>query len=95
MMRSKSELRILQPAVSLKDGIGGTPISCSARSLWEASAYRMAYHELYPGGGAGQPDSDDQGIPQRFIDAYVAALRDHKARWAGPCGRVLLLACRW
>ena len=80
MMRSKSEFRILQPAVSLKDG--GMPISCSARSLWEASAYRVASHEMSPGGGVGEPDADDQGIPQRFVAAYVGALRDSNSRQA-------------
>lgn len=83
MMRSKSESRILQPAPSgAGGGSGGDRRSStnSARSLFEASAYRVASH--VDGGPSGTPDADDGGLPQRFLDAYVAALRDANPRWA-------------
>lgn len=87
MMRSKSESRILQPAPSgVLGGAGGggdrrSSTGASARSLFEASAYRVASHTS-DGGPAGTPDEDDGGLPQRFLDAYVAALRLGNPRWA-------------
>lgn len=87
MMRSKSETRILQPGSSAAGGDRRSSTGASARSLFEASAYRVASHTT-DGGPAGTPDVDDGGLPQRFLDAYVAALRDGNSRWATETGDV-------
>jgi hypothetical protein len=82
MLRSKSESRILQPSfgpVITKEDTRGSPVSCSARSLFEASALRVALHERTPA-TARQPDKDDKGVPLAFLRAYLAALKEGNIR---------------
>jgi hypothetical protein len=80
LIRCKSELRILQPVLSSKsqDG-GGSPLSCSARSLFEASALRVQRNQQGAGGGM-QVDIEDHGIPKRFLEAYIAAITNGNIR---------------
>lgn len=79
MMRSKSDSRILQrtAAPSGNDRRGST--GSSARSLFEASAYRVASHSSST---SGLPDIEHGGIPEKFLELYVAAFRDSNVRWA-------------
>jgi hypothetical protein len=86
MLRSKSELRILQPAPA---PAGAPPAGApAARSLFEASFVRVASHEARAaaaGGVAGSEppaDADDGGLPRRFLDAYIEALASGAPGWA-------------
>jgi hypothetical protein len=81
MLRSKIENRILKPSFSsgnLSDK--DTPLS-SARSLFEASMRRVEQNQR-SSPGANRPDSEDQGIPLRFLEAYVTALKDGNTKFA-------------
>ena len=83
MMRSKSESRILQrtaPPMGANDR--RSSIGSSAHSLFEASAYRVAAHESELSSKSGMPDVEHGGIPERFLQMYVAALRDSNVHWA-------------
>jgi len=75
LSRSVNERRILQraPLQITADGKSG---AASSRSLFEASAYRVATHEEKARQKNSMPDEDHQGIPQKFLDAYVAALAE-------------------
>lgn len=79
MMRSKSEIRILQKPIP--QNYHGIVAKARPRSLFEASAIRVAKHSSNKRHMTGQPDTDDQGIPARFMDAYLAALRDSNVRY--------------
>jgi len=81
MIRSKSEQRILQKTrlSTSSDGKGQGGV---ARSLFEASAYRVASHEYSDKIKRGQPDVDHKGIPDKFLELYLAALKDSNTRWA-------------
>jgi hypothetical protein len=82
MMRSKSESRILQrPPAASPSGRQVGVTATSPRSLFEASALRIAKHQSGKS-MPGQPDTDHGGIPDRFLQAYLAALRDFNIRWA-------------
>lgn len=82
MMRSKSESRILQrPATASVSGRQFGVTATSPRSLIEASALRIAKHQSGKS-LPGQPDTDHGGVPDRFLQAYLAALRDFNIRWA-------------
>ena len=80
MMRSKIESRILQrsAAPSGNDRRSSTG-SASARSLFEASASRVASHSS---SGGSIPDVEHGGLPDKFLEAYAAALKDGDIRWA-------------
>jgi len=79
MMRSKSEIRILQKPIP--QNYHGIVAKARPRSLFEASAIRVAKHSSNKRHMTGQPDTDNQGIPARFMDAYLAALRDSNVRY--------------
>jgi hypothetical protein len=80
MMRSKSESRILKAAVSSNDRRSSS--SSNARSLFEASAYRVAAHSHSSNGEDVVPDEDHGGVPDKFLEEYIAALRDSNGKWA-------------
>jgi hypothetical protein len=81
MMRSKSESRILKaPTVSSSDRRSSA--SSNARSLFEASAYRVAAHSSSSNGEDIVPDEDHGGVPDKFLEEYIAALRDSNGKWA-------------
>jgi hypothetical protein len=81
LSRSVKERRILQRA-PLQITADGKTCTGSSRSLFEASAYRVATHEERARQQLNQPDEDHQGIPQMFLDAYVAALQEGNTQWA-------------
>jgi hypothetical protein len=81
MMRSKSESRILK-ASTLSSSDRRSSASSNARSLFEASAYRVASHSSSSIGEDIVPDEDHAGIPDKFLQEYIAALRDSNGKWA-------------
>jgi hypothetical protein len=56
--------------------------SSNARSLFEASAYRVAAHSSSSNGEDITPDEDHGGVPDKFLEEYIAALRDSNGKWA-------------
>ncbi|KAG7673575.1 hypothetical protein Ndes2526B_g02975 [Nannochloris sp. 'desiccata'] len=81
MMRSKSESRILK-AATVSSSDRRSSASSNARSLFEASAYRVAAHSTSSNGEDMVPDEDNAGIPDKFLEEYIAALRDSNGKWA-------------
>lgn len=82
MHRSRSESRILQrtpPPPPTQDEKGLVP--SSARSLLEASAFRMATHEYNDKLKKSQPDTDHGGLPEKFLKAYEDALRQSNTKY--------------
>jgi len=71
--RTKSESRILQAPLPVSPD--GKSLSSSARSLFEASAYRVAAHEYREKIKQNQPDTDNGGLPARFLELYLTALK--------------------
>ncbi|WPT11774.1 hypothetical protein PSENEW3n2_00005274 [Picochlorum sp. SENEW3] len=82
LSRSTKELRILQqaPVPITADGKGKP--QHSPRSLFEASAYRIAFHEEKARQELNKPEEDHHGLPQKFLEAYVNALKDGNTAWA-------------
>ena len=72
--RRVKERRILQRA-PLQITADGKTCTGSSRSLFEASAYRVATHEERARQQLNQPDEDHQGIPQLFLDACLCFAR--------------------
>ena len=81
MMRSKSESRILRTAAVSSNDRRSSAHS-NARSLFEASAYRVAAHSSSSIGEDITPDEDHGGLPDKFLEEYIAALRDSNGKWA-------------
>lgn len=84
LSRSVKERRILQRA-PLQITADGKTCTGSSRSLFEASAYRVATHEERARQQLNQPDEDHQGIPQMFLDAYVSALQEGNTQYVLRC----------
>jgi hypothetical protein len=47
-----------------------------AKSLLEAAARRVAFNDISEAAADSAPDRDDGGLPVRFIEAYLVAVRD-------------------
>jgi len=84
LSRSMKDSRILPmaPVHVTVDGKSGCPKKSPPRSLFEASAFRIASHEEKARKELNKPEEDDHGLPQKFLDAYVAALKEGNVQWA-------------
>lgn len=84
LSRSTKETRILQqaPVQIIAQGKSGCTPKKSPRSLFEASAFRIASHEEKARQELNKPEEDDHGLPQKFLDCYVAALKEANIEWA-------------
>lgn len=54
----------------------------SPRSLFEASAFRIASHQERARQEQNKPEADDYGLPSKFLEHYVKALADANEEWA-------------
>ena len=54
----------------------------SPRSLFEASAFRIASHQERARQEQNKPEADDYGLPSKFLEQYVRALADANEEWA-------------
>jgi hypothetical protein len=76
------EARILRQApVQVEVDAKGQP-QRSPRSLFEASAFRIASHQERARKEQNKPEADDHGLPSKFLDHYVKALVDSNEEWA-------------
>lgn len=82
LSRSTKESRILQQAPLQIIAQGKSGCRKSPRSLFEASAFRIASHEEKARQEMNKPEEDDHGLPQKFLDCYVAALKEANVDWA-------------
>lgn len=82
MLRSMSENRILQPVPPSATSDRRSSTQAPPRSLFEAAAIRVASHRWSNTGAEAGGEVDDCGLPKKFLDAYIAALRDANPRWA-------------
>ena len=76
LSRSANEGRILQRAPLQITADGKSGGAQSSRSLFEASAVRVATHEEKARLESKKPEKDHHGIPQKFLEAYLAALQE-------------------
>ncbi len=77
MVRSKSELRILQPSFAGKEALDS---SSGASSLFEASARRVATMHRSVGIPNLDADATDGGKPLLFIRLYLEAIKNGNAK---------------
>lgn len=83
MLRCKSENRILKPSTSREFKEKDSHIPCSARSLFEASMRRVELSSRSLSANAvGKPDIEDNGIPLRFLEAYITAIKKGNTHFA-------------
>jgi len=54
----------------------------SPRSLFEASAFRIASHQERARQEQNKPEADDYGLPSKFLEHYMRALADANEEWA-------------
>lgn len=52
------------------------------RSLFEASAFRIASHQERARQEQNKPEAEDYGLPTKFLDNYVKALAEADEAWA-------------
>jgi hypothetical protein len=76
---SKQESRILRQAAPVQLSVD---TQRSPRSLFEASAFRIASHQERARQEMNKPEKDDHGLPSKFLDNYVKALVDSNDQWA-------------
>ena len=54
----------------------------SPRSLFEASAFRIASHQERARQEQNKPEAENYGLPTKFLDNYVKALAEANEEWA-------------